>query len=86
MEICYFCLGGGSLLRGAAHLRAGIDYEQILVSRLTASVGGRLAYASHTSERVAAAMVTRPRVAKVRCTMLTNNNKGPQRNGTRIQS
>jgi len=39
MEIFYFCLGGGSLLCGAAHLRAGIDHEQILVSRLTARVG-----------------------------------------------
>ena len=27
MEIFYFCLGGGSLLCGAAHLRAGIDYR-----------------------------------------------------------
>ena len=39
MEIFYFCLGRGSLLRRATHLRAGIDYEQVLVSRLTARVG-----------------------------------------------
>jgi len=39
MEIFYLCLGGGSLLCGAAHLRAGIDYEQILVSGLTTRVG-----------------------------------------------
>ena len=38
MEIFYFCLGRGILLCGAVHLRAGIDYEQILVSRLTGKV------------------------------------------------
>ena len=39
MEIFHFCLGRRSMFRRAAHLRAGIDYEQILVSRLTARVG-----------------------------------------------